>query len=284
MAVNVGTTTVINDDEELVAITGADGSYDNFTPNATAITTNLDMSIPMMYTVMSQNRTFSLSNTSAAAASLFLLDTSADNYTPTFDSNIVFVGGTPDWTTFRHWQISLQCDVGSPGTVRASALGYTTIVPPAPVETVSLEGTSSNPETNNIYRQTDGTITTGWRFYSDGRVADYSSEVNPTDDFLNHERWNNVTPTGTWYMRITESSWTNLPVGTQGGPNMPGASISAGLWEPLTSSRVFGLVDYRAPGSVGSVTFTWKVEISRNNDGSNIAATGYYMAWHEGGN
>ena len=55
-------------------------------------------------------------------------------------------------------------------------------------------------------------------------------------------------------------------------------------WHDVTAgNKTFTFFDGRAMNSYGEAEVTLKIEISRNNNGTNIAATGYYRYIWEGG-
>lgn len=143
----------------------------------------------------------------------------------------------------------------------------------AAVETVSLEGTAATPEGNTSLPISDGSINMGFRFRSTGVVEDYDADRGTGQySASGHEPWVNITPTGTWYIRATTVAGST---GT--------ASYTSGTWQTLASDRSFYFTDNRGMATYGEASHTVKVEISRNNDGSNIAATGYYRTTYEGG-
>ena len=127
MAIKISGTEVINDSRALVNITGADGVYSQFHASMqTVATTLLDFSDPVQYQLMTANRTYTESNKATGRHSLFLLDTSATAYTPTFSSNIKWAEGTePTWSSYRYWMIPMQCVDAT--IVRAAAAGYESI-------------------------------------------------------------------------------------------------------------------------------------------------------------
>lgn len=145
--------------------------------------------------------------------------------------------------------------------------------PLSTVETVTLEGTLVAPETDGVPGLSDGSVFMGWRFNSSGTIEDYDSDRIPNYTTSGHIPWNNTTPTGTWYIRFTDVA---------GGDGTPSGYVS-GTWYTLTSNRQIEVTDNRTQNSYGEASRTWKVEISRNNDGTNIAATGYYSSIWEGG-
>lgn len=147
-------------------------------------------------------------------------------------------------------------------------------------EVVSLEGTSSVPETTfALALPGTGGLELSWEFRTDGVIASTDLPLpsgSMTTRTTGHVPWNNVTPTGTWYIRFTEISSTGGGISTSG--------YSDGAWIDLnTATRSTIVTDTRALGSYGYTEFTWKVDISRNNDGTNIEATGYYQLQWEGG-
>lgn len=130
MPVNVLNTTVIDNNLKLQNITGANGSYDTFLPRVVEIANVIDFNAPMMSKFMTSGVTFSESNKALGKVAMLLLDTSSDQHTPNFSSNIKWsTGTTPDWTQYQHWQIVLQCADST--TVRATAIGFTSLIPPA---------------------------------------------------------------------------------------------------------------------------------------------------------
>jgi hypothetical protein len=147
-------------------------------------------------------------------------------------------------------------------------------------EVVSLEGTSGTPETNFAFTLPGtGGIQLGWEFRTDGVIASTDQALpsgGVTTRTTGHIPWNNVTPTGTWYIRITD---VTSPISGQST-----FGYSSGSWVDLTSfTRACYITDTRPFGSYGFAQFTWKIDISRNNDGTNIEATGYYSQQWEGG-
>ena len=143
-----------------------------------------------------------------------------------------------------------------------------------PQEFVALEGTYSPyaPETNGVPILSDGSVELAWKFGSDGTVADYNADRVPTTRTTGHNNWNSTTPTGTWYIRITYIA---------GDGTLWGAAMNT--WHPLTADVQFGMLDNRTQNTYGPAIADFKVEISRNNDGTNIEATGYYTLTWEGG-
>ena len=123
MAIKISGTNVIDNNRGLVNITGATGIYTEFHPAVSSITNTLDFNLPVMTTTLEANTTFSESNKAEGKICLLLLDISTSSYTPTFSGNIKWVGGTtPNWTGYRHWQITLQSIDTT--VVRATATGY----------------------------------------------------------------------------------------------------------------------------------------------------------------
>lgn len=123
MAIKISGTNVIDNSRGLVNITGATGIYTEFHPAASSITNTLNFNLPVMTCTLEANTTFSESNKDEGKICLLLLDISTSNYTPTFSSNIKWPGGTtPNWTGYRHWQITLQSIDTT--VVRATATGY----------------------------------------------------------------------------------------------------------------------------------------------------------------
>ncbi len=123
MAIKVAGTNVIDDARQLVNITGAFGTYDDFHPTVTPITTTLDMTLPVMTRTMSAGQEFTSLNRATGRTSVLLLDISASNYVPTFSVPMYFAGGTlPIWANARYWVITFICYNNS--FVMANAAGY----------------------------------------------------------------------------------------------------------------------------------------------------------------
>jgi len=141
-------------------------------------------------------------------------------------------------------------------------------------ETAQLEGASGSDPHYSRLGVSDGSVRKGWRFLTDGTVQDYDADKNPQNN-SGHQRWNNkATPTGTWYIRINLSTY-QVGSGTQSG-TISGQNMNLNTWYDLNTNRFFGQRDDFQADSYDDRYMTYKVEISRNNDGTNIAATGYY--------
>ena len=149
---------------------------------------------------------------------------------------------------------------------------------PTTVETATLEGTTINPELGRGIPTNAPTVNMGWRFNSNGTIQDFDSDNATPYSTANHINWNNTTPTGTWYIRATVYA-------SGGGQTIPGSGgLAMNTWYDLTAgNRQFIFDDTSAFGSYGPRSVVFKIEISRNNNGTNIAATGYYGTNYEGG-
>lgn len=155
-------------------------------------------------------------------------------------------------------------------------------------ETVSLEGSSTNPEEPNDIPITDGEVSVGWRFYSNGTVAYYNGEENPTDDTTGHANWiNNPSPVNDYWIRASSVNFSGIPTGLSGGSAPGTLGTGSATWYKLTgnggSNRLWAWIDYRDNGSYGNVRSDFKVEIATDANGNNIVATGYYRVRWEGG-
>lgn len=146
---------------------------------------------------------------------------------------------------------------------------------PSVTETVSLEGNTLLPETNGLPPTSDGSVNSGWIFSSTGTVSHYNSDVGSST--TGHINWCNITPTGTWYIRVS----TYDQLGSQTIPGTGGLGMNT--WYDLTAGdRQFTFNDNRPAINYADAWVTFKVEISRNNNGTNIAATGYYRFQYAG--
>jgi len=126
MAIKVGGVSVINNSFGLENLEGADGTYNNWHPDETVLTSastlNINLLLPHQKLVMASNVAFTATNKSFGRNCVLILDTSATPYTPSFDSLVEFPGGEPTWTDHRYWNISFMCWNSS--NVRATALGF----------------------------------------------------------------------------------------------------------------------------------------------------------------
>ena len=142
------------------------------------------------------------------------------------------------------------------------------------VEAVSLQGTIASPEQHSTFPITDGDVTVGFRFNSDGTVEHYDSEEVPTYFDGGSNDWVNVSPPGnTYYIRFA----------LQSGPSGPSYGPTLNTWQALTSDRVIRVTDSRPSASYSSETAVFKVEIASDSGGTNIIDTGYYEVSWEGG-
>lgn len=122
MAIKISGTTVINNSRALENVINLSGTYNDFFPNSSTITTELDLSKPLMTLTMSSNTTFTATGFLGGRTSTLVLDTSASAHTPTFPASIEFSPGTPTWSGSRYWTISFLAISGS--AARAFAVGY----------------------------------------------------------------------------------------------------------------------------------------------------------------
>jgi len=126
MAIKVGGVSVINNSFGLENLEGADGTYNNWHPAETVLTSastlNINLLLPHQKLVMASNVALTATNKSFGRNCILILDTSATPYTPSFDSLVEFPGGEPTWTDHRYWNISFMCWNSS--NVRATALGF----------------------------------------------------------------------------------------------------------------------------------------------------------------
>jgi len=278
MAIKVNTTTVITDGGILESITDATGNYGVLQPSISTTTNNINFGTPMMNCVLTANTTFSESGVSQGKTATLLLDTSANFYTPSWSSSITWENGTePTWGSWRHWQITFIADSAS--DIRAAAAGFTSTGGGAPTEAISLEGTSSAPETMFIIPTSSGDMVAGWRFGSDGNVYQYSSGNNQGGQgYTLHDTttWDNITPSTTYYIRASNFSSNN------GDVLSVNDSSSINTWNALTSNNTFRYRDNENILNYADKWATMKIEISTTSNGSNIVATGYYRVWWTG--
>jgi hypothetical protein len=274
MAIKVSGTEVIDNDRKLVNIADMQGNYGAFRPiNATA-TNNIGFENPVMNCVLSADTTFTESGTgtSGKPTCTLLLDTTTSAHTPTFSSAINWENNTePTWSTYRKWQITFHEITDSPLRIDAAAVGFSA-QNAQPSEAVTLDGTTSSPER---LRDDPGIapFIAGWRFKSDGNVYKYESPNNVSGNgeyLFSTTTWNNITPSQTYYIRVTNYSGTNLDV-TE--------SDSLNTWLSLDQTRTFEYKDTRAVNSYADTDGVFKAEISSTSNGSNIVATGYYQVY-----
>lgn len=272
MTIQVGATTVIDDGYILQNIVGANGAYDRFHVNPVQITNVINFNTPMMTLLMTANVTFSQSNTAAGKSAMLLLDTSGNEHTPSFTSAVKWPGNTePSWADYRYWQICLQCDVGSPSTVRGTAIGYDSTAAPPPTEVVTLSGTSAAAIQNvGLSNEEAGGTTFGWAFAGDGRII--MTNTNGAGSTVNYGNWcSNNPPLNSYWIRFTANS---------GAPFDQSISTTINTWHDLSanSGNAKWSIPYQA-FATGSV----KVEIATDSAGSTIVATGYYGVYIESG-
>lgn len=123
MAVVIGSTTVIDDSRRLQNVVSANGFYDDFHANPTAITTSLDFNRPLMTRTMAGNETYTEANKGIGRTAVLILDTTASGHIPTFSSDIKWPGDAePTWSDHRYWNIAFVCWDST--VVRAAAVGF----------------------------------------------------------------------------------------------------------------------------------------------------------------
>jgi hypothetical protein len=123
MAVIVSGIEVIDNSRVLQNISGANGRYNAFHPNVTAIVTTLDMDKPFMSVTMNSNATYTELNKEAGKTAILILDTSSSGYTPTFSANVKWpADNEPTWANHRYWEVALVCWNNT--IIRAAAIGF----------------------------------------------------------------------------------------------------------------------------------------------------------------
>lgn len=155
-------------------------------------------------------------------------------------------------------------------------------------EAAQLEGPSSgSPELQSFPPPIPGAnnIALGWRFSTDGKIYDWNNSNNQnTFSTTGHIPWNNKVqageigyPTGDWYVRCTSRTGDGVIFG----------GWSLNTWYKISGSGssniTFAITDTDTPGTYGPHSCLFTFQISRNNDGTNIADTGYYSLSWEGG-
>ena len=270
MAVKISNTTVIADDFQLLNVADTIGKYTDLHAVATDTTNNINFTTTMMTCTMTQNTTFTESGGAAGLTATLLLDTTSSSYTPTFSSNVNWENNTtPTWGDFQHWHITFF--YADSNDIRAAAVGYTDITPS---ESVTLHGTSSSPENSFITSMPPtADCIYGYQFTSDGNIKRYTNGSVFGNTGLwtwSTSKWNNITPSQTYYIRFTNHDTSN-------GPGLDSSqSAPLNTWNALTSSR-YARYDVAGPrNTVPTFNSVFKVEIASDSNGSNIVATGYY--------
>lgn len=275
MAIKVNNTVVIDSSRNVSNVVDMTGHYKSYIPKPATATDNIGFENSIQTCVLAADTTFTESGTGVTSATptcTLLLDTSSSSYTPTFSSNINWENNTePTWSTYRKWQITFHEIIDSPLQIHAAAVGFDAQAS-QPTESVSLSGTTSSPET---HFDTPGasSYTGGWVFKADGNIYQYLSPNNGAgasgESLHSSTQWNNITPSQTYYIRVTNFSGDNLDTGL---------SASLNTWIALNATRRFYWRDTRNPQSYADTDGTCKVEISSSSSGSPILATGYYGA------
>jgi hypothetical protein len=122
MAIKVSSSTVINNSLALENIEGCAGTFDNWHPIVSTITTDIDFTKTYQTLAMTSNVTFTTSNRGVGKQVTLLLDTgTTPSYEPTWPSEVKFPTAIL-WFSHRFWTVTLTCWDSS--TVRATALPY----------------------------------------------------------------------------------------------------------------------------------------------------------------
>jgi len=121
MAIKVSSFTVINDSRALENIEECAGTFDNWHPIVSTITTDIDFTKTYQTLAMTSNVTFTTSNRGVGKQVTLLLDTSTTPYAPSWPSEVKFPTAIT-WSSNRFWTVTLTCWDAS--TVRATALPY----------------------------------------------------------------------------------------------------------------------------------------------------------------
>lgn len=132
-------------------------------------------------------------------------------------------------------------------------------------DVVSLDGTLGTPINAS---DSGASAQAGWQWRADG--TQYKLQANAGDaQYGAGTNWIDQTPTITYYIRMTQQSFSG-----------DGSIVDAleTTWTALTSNRSFEIDD---PQGTGPTEIVVKVEIATDSGGSNIIATGYYSATAE---
>lgn len=139
----------------------------------------------------------------------------------------------------------------------------------AAAEILSLEGTSGSPEASNSLPTSDGDITAGWRFSTDGTIEDYFTDRVPNYSSTGHINWINVSsPSKTYYIRATVAD--NAATGYTAGGD------AVNTWHALTSNRSFTARDQRNVITYGPAHVTWKIDLSESATGADQTVSNNY--------
>lgn len=252
MAIKVGGVSVINNSFGLENLEGADGTYNNWHPAETVLTSastlNINLLLPHQKLVMASNVAFTATNKSFGRNCVLILDTSATPYTPSFDSLVEFPGGEPTWTDHRYWTISFMCWNSS--NVRATALGFD-----APGAASGLPSTFA--EHPNFVPQEDVFSNT----YSECWVM-VSFQHEPSNNRIKVGWWNgnSTAASGTDFTYVTYSGLTNI-TSVQYQYNVDSQTVSgktSGYSNgPLPTDDGYNPATYYPSNGDGSLTQFW---------------------------
>lgn len=277
MAIKISGTEVINDQRQLVNVADATiTAGDGYSAKTSVVTNNINFTEPFMTCTLTAATTFTVSGEAEGKSAIMILDTATTPYTPSWPSAINWEDNTePTWATYRKWQIHFYCVSGT--RIDAFAIGFDA-QSTQPTESVSLEGTTSSPESFYDRASTNNAdLIMGWRFGLDGNVYKYESIYNVGGSGMylhSSSTWNNITPSQTYYIRVTNFGGTvNLSVSD---------SDTLNSWIALSSNRDFRVRDSRNLLQYADENMVMKVEIASDSGGSNIIATGYYECEYGG--
>ena len=274
MAIKVNSTTVIDDNFEVINIQDTQGSYDDLHSTVVTTTNNVNFATPVMTCTLGAATTFTSTGGATGKSCMLLLDTSSTPYAPTFPSDVNWENNTePTWSTYQHWQITfLYVDSND---IRASAVGFTGSTP---TESVSLHGTGNTlatADTTTTSMPVTADAIFGMRFRSDGNVEKYTngSALGQSGYWTySTSKWNNITPSQTYYIKASNDN-ANMP---QPIPLNISESDTLNSWIALSSNRQFRYKISGPRNAFGTGNGCMKIEISSTSNGSNIVATGYY--------
>jgi len=294
MAIEIGEIEVISNGRALVDIQGANGKYDNFQPNVTDLTgTQINFNNPFNNVTLSANRTFTFFALGAGKTTIVNIDTSADLYTPVFDSGSTTFqwqsDAEPDWATRRYWTVSLVCWSGT--VVRASATGYDvqeggSTSPGAP-EIIDL-GNGLRTAPTGINPESAGLARAGFSFLSNGelKMNNVEGELSSGNIFTQTagapSRWCSVTPTQTYYIRATILQNSTHPDGTLGfaqGTSLDNTSTlgQLGPWYSLAENRTWCIEETDAGSLLEDTELRMRIEIASDDNEDSILASNEFL-------
>ena len=277
MAIKSSNFTVIDDTRKILTpgigansgdVAGMEGKFSDFHPKTVAtVSTDINFQTSnVQKKTLTGNTTFTISNATIGRTVLFVIDTSASGYTPTFPAAIKFPT-TPTWSNNRHWHVHMTSVDGT--DIRATAIGFDE---PGSVSSAFNNFNINAWNVRNVHFAGSG-FPDSWCFLkfsrddSNNRViverahGDSGAPGTYVDEYATYTGLTGITSVEVQYNVQSQSCTGDCTVSNYTfGPTPASDGYASGTY-------------YTVPADPGGIRFGWMAQANPNVNGSGEATT-----------